>query len=59
MFLSPKRTADPVSDHDPAAVSLGRKGGLARSKALTRKRKLEIARLAGIASGKARRRKSK
>ncbi len=37
---------------DPAAVSLGRKGGLARLKALTPERRQEIARQAGKARQK-------
>lgn len=32
------------SEKDPAAVALGRKGGLARAKKLSRKRRIEIAR---------------
>jgi general stress protein YciG len=40
-----------------AAAAMGRKGGKARNKHLTKERITEIARKAGIASGKARKQK--
>lgn len=47
---------------NPHAVALSRlgasKGGRARSKALSKARRAEIAKLAGLASGAARRRKN-
>jgi hypothetical protein len=38
------------SEKDPAAVALGRKGGQARAKKLTREQRTEIARQGGHAS---------
>lgn len=38
--------APPVSEKDPAAVALGRKGGAARANALSKKRRSEIAKKA-------------
>jgi general stress protein YciG len=40
---------------NPAAVALGKRGGKKRSEKLTPERRSEIARKAGLASGKARR----
>jgi len=43
---------------DAAAVMLGKRGAKKRNEALTPERRSEIARKAGIASGKARRKKA-
>jgi hypothetical protein len=46
------------SEKNPAAVSLGRQGGLARAKSLTTKRRVEIAKKASKAAAAARKAKA-
>jgi hypothetical protein len=53
---APKAASAPVREKNPAAVALGRLGGLkggnARAKALTKKKRAEIAKLAASARWK-------
>jgi general stress protein YciG len=44
---------------NPHAAALGKKGGKARLKKMTKEQRSEIARAAGLASGEARREKAK
>jgi hypothetical protein len=48
-----------VPKKNPAAVALGRKGGKARLKTLTPEQRSEIARKAGLAGGRGRKKKTK
>jgi hypothetical protein len=48
-----------TQEKNPAAVALGRSGGLKRASSLTAKKRREIAKKAGKASGRARTKRAK